>query len=405
MVETNQNNQILLEFFSGRSKELEKCEGYIREIIDIIKKDHEDKDSALDYINRDRHLYRETPANAKLEHELAKFFKIRRVRIHWATGTINAMSISPLSFLRPGYQNKLINDKYSNMSASLVLTENLIYHADLNEREILAIILHELGHCFYWCPITLVSTVLYLATSFPKHLIIQLVELIILKNALKLSQWCKEKVPAIYNVMNLITDYLSQIGSYITVAFGPVGVVKDIIQSIRNGSITTRFTSGAIVTSISGYGAEKGADSFAAKYGYGPELVSALTKMEKPVGLGGYKMAGKFGTFGDIMTDLSVLSYHLASLMTLDAHPSDDQRAQSMLRKLKTDLAESEFPPEMEEDLVREIARMEQALSVMHDNKSNVEIKKKWFTIVDKVTHGHNDIREILDFYFRAFSF
>ena len=59
----------------------------------------------------------------------------------------------------------------------------------------------------------------------------------------------------------------------------------------------------------------------------------------------------------------------------------------------------------MEQDLIKEIERMEKACQTMHDNKSNVELKKKWYTFIDKVTHGHSDIRELLNFYFNAFNF
>ena len=47
-------NEILLEYYQGRPKELIKCEGYIREIIKLIREDH-------DGINpmRSRQVYRE----------------------------------------------------------------------------------------------------------------------------------------------------------------------------------------------------------------------------------------------------------------------------------------------------------------------------------------------------------
>ena len=394
-------NQILLEYFAGRNDSLQKCEEYLREIIKIIKDDHARRESLADDIGRKRHLYRQSEANSRLEYELAKMLKVRKVSIHWEAGVIDAYSLAPMGFLRPGYQQKLLDNKYSNMKISIIMMENLVYAADLNERELLAAILHEIGHCYYWCPITIVSRIVYVCVEFPENLLKRLLGLLVIKGGLNSLQFLKTKCVPVYNIINLITDFFSEVTSFLTVTVGPIRIACDLIGEIRSGKIVHRFS----IDSIIGYGEEKGADSFAAKYGYGPELVTALQKMDRPANLGGYKMADKFGTFGDIMVDLSVLSYSLASAMTLDPHPSNDQRAQSILQKLRKDLAKSEFPEEMEQDLIKEIERMEKACQTMHDNKSNVELKKKWYTFIDKVTHGHSDIRELLNFYFNAFNF
>ena len=115
----------------------------------------------------------------------------------------------------------------------------------------------------------------------------------------------------------------------------------------------------------------------------------------------------KFGTFGDIIMDISTISCDLVSMMTLDPHPSCSQRALSMIKKLKQDLDRSEFPPEMEKDLRDEIARLEKAYNTLQDpeNGGSVALKRGWYTILDHITKGHTDFRELLNFYFDSFRF
>lgn len=400
----SETNEILLEYFAGRSKELEKCERYLKEIMDKIKEDHVATDSFLDATKKKRSTYRDFPANAKLEYELSNFFKVKAINIYWNNGSVNAASLAPLVLFRPRYKAGLENGKYTNMSASILMYEELVYMADLNERELLAILLHEIGHCFYWCPVEVAMTSVYLVTNLPFNIVKQFVSLTIQHAIVRMSDFGKKNLPMVYNLINIFTDAINEIMNWLVVTIAPIGALKNTINNIRNGKI---IPEGFSPIDIPGYGAEKGADSFATRYGYGAELITALKKIERPANTSAFRTMHKFGTFGDIIMDISTIACDLVSMMMLDPHPSSSQRALSMIKKLKADLNESDFPPEMENDLRDEIARLEKAYNVLQDpdNKSNVALKRGWYNIVDKMTHGHTDIREILDFYFDAFRF
>ena len=88
--------------------------------------------------------------------------------------------------------------------------------------------------------------------------------------------------------------------------------------------------------------------------------------------------------------------------MTLDPHPSNNQRAASMLKKLQKDLDSGDYPPEMKRDLQKEIDRMQKAFDTVNDSnvQSNVQIKKTWYEIMNQITKNHTDLREIFNFYF-----
>lgn len=394
-----ENNQILLEYFAGRPKELEKCEEYLREIIAIIKAEHEDTTK----IHRERQTYRTCQANSKLEYELSKFFKVKAIHIFWNNGSLNASTLAPLVLFRPKYKKNLEKGSYSSMSADILLCEELVYMADLNERELLAIILHEIGHCFYWCPVSIAFTTVFLVTNLPFNIIKLFIQLTLGKSALRMGDFIKRNFPIIYNLVNIVTDMINELMQWV-VQITPLKALKNVVGRILSGDIIEKGTSPMVVPD---YGSEKGADSFAARYGYGAELIIALKKLERPVNSGAIQSMHKFGTFGDIIMDISTISCDLVSMMTLDPHPSSSQRALSMIKKLKHDLDNYDFPPEMEETLRDEIARLEKAYNVLQDpeNGGSVAIKRAWYTVLDHITKGHTDFRELLNFYFDSFRF
>lgn len=160
------------------------------------------------------------------------------------------------------------------------------------------------------------------------------------------------------------------------------------------------------ITIITGYGEEKGADSFAAKYGYGADQISALHKMEHPPKIIGSKVYKTNNTTA-LIDDLVTLIFDIISGMMLDPHPNNNQRAQSILKKLKNDLKTNEYPIEMKKDLEREISRMEKACNVVTDSlrKDDVKLRKKWYVVIDNITKGHSDIRETFNFYYDSFRF
>ena len=153
------------------------------------------------------------------------------------------------------------------------------------------------------------------------------------------------------------------------------------------------------------YGNEEGADSMAARYGYGPDAISGLRKMilmENSV----YGKIRNETAIGSVYYDLVDLSSDLLSMMTLSSHPSNNQRASNTLKKLKKDLATNDYPPEAKKDLEREIKRMEEMYKLVNtNNSSTIQLKKGWYDVINKITNGNSDFREIFSFYFDSFSF
>ena len=388
-------NEILLEYYSGKPREFIKCEGYLREIIKLIKEDHESMNPL-----RQRNVYRDAEPCRKLEQELAKFFKVGEIKIYWNTGMVNAYTLPGFSFTAMDRRRNYLSGKFQNIKMYLCIYEDLVYQANLTEQELMAVILHEIGHNFYYCPITAGFDLYYTVMTLGLGAIMALISRALSYKLPNLvADFIKKNLPMVKNIEDAFSDIFENVNSIVSPFVG-VGNLAFYLAS-RLLSIV-RNPAGEIINSITGYGNEKAADSLAAKYGYGPEQASALHKMTLPENLIGSKMLNAMGPFGSIIDDTNQIIADIVYGMTLDPHPSNNQRAASMLKKLQKDLDSGDYPPEAKRDLQKEIDRMQKAFDVVNDSnvQSNVQIKKAWCEILNQITKNHTDLREIFNFYF-----
>ena len=380
-------NEILLEYYQGKTKELIKCEGYIREIIKEIK-----RDSVLNVTRKG--MTRHNEWNTKLEKELANFFNLKEVKIYWDQGIINAMTLTSNALIRPDLKTNWKNGSLSNFKLYTVMYEDLIYRANLNEQEVLAVLLHEIGHNFYVCPISIGFELFYTIATFPIGLLAQFIVKGIYKVSFALSDFIKENLPILPNIMTIFSTLYDEIMRF----FKPIGYLEKLAYRLLD-IVTGRANLIDIFTS---YGDERGADSFAAMYGYGPDLTSGLKKLNTAEGTTYGKLIKGSGTIGSIYNDIIELSCDLMSAMSLDPHPSNNQRAAVTLKKLKKDLATGDYPREVKKDLEREIARMEKMYKVVNENStgSSVQIRQAWYNMINEVTKDNSDFRELFKFYY-----
>ena len=178
-----------------------------------------------------------------------------------------------------------------------------------------------------------------------------------------------------------------------------------LFGNIKKGGIQSLVSPIRLIMSIDGYGNERGADSFAVKYGYGPDLITGLDKLTKqPETIGG-GLRDNLGTLGEIAQDIQELSLDLMVQLLQDPHPNHNQRSINALKKLERDFENGDYPPELRNELKSEINRMRKIYETMHDNEGNVEIKKAWYQTIDKITNGHSDLREIFNVFYTKYEF
>jgi hypothetical protein len=159
---------------------------------------------------------------------------------------------------------------------------------------------------------------------------------------------------------------------------------------------------------LSRYGEEKGADSFASKYGYGPELSSALRKCKNPKNTLYGSAVGATGKVGNVFGDIALIERDIVSMLLGNDHPNTNQRTASMLDKLEKDLSSGNYSPGAKKELEEEIKRMREAydnVTLLSNNEDGPNIRKGIYTVVDDITNKHSDLREIFNFYNDEFRF
>lgn len=375
--------QSVMEAYAGRTKELIQCEGYLKQIITMINDDY----SGGSIVSK-RSVTRDADPCKKLEQTLAKFFDIKELNIYWKDGTINAMAL-PGSSIVIAARNA--NGDFTKAKFHIIIYGNLVYDAGLNERELMAVILHEVGHCFYCSPMMIGGEILGYLLS-PMNIVLAFVGSGIVKLSSNITEFSKKNLPFVYNLISKFNHFSMEI-NYMLKYFI---ILPNIAGGLKRGAMNLVNP----MATLGGYGNERGADSFAAKYGYGGDQVSALRKMERPTNVTAVKVLDSTGGFGDFIADYNQILTEFMAMISLDPHPSTDVRAQSMIRKLERDLQTGDYPPEVKKDLQKEIVRVKAIYKTIDDNKSNVEIKKAWHNMLNAVTSGHGDIREIFNTFY-----
>jgi hypothetical protein len=120
---------------------------------------------------------------------------------------------------------------------------------------------------------------------------------------------------------------------------------------------------------------EKTADRFAAYYGYGTELSTALMKLTDTNGskyskyMGGIDLqsaAREIPVLGHYIGFCNFMTTEVFGIMT-DPHPTSMERGKDMLMTLKKDLKRSDISPKMRKQLSAEVAKMEATYLLYRD--------------------------------------
>lgn len=386
------NLSSVLEAYVGRTKELIKCEGYIREIIDLI---NEERSSLIEKgpINNKRKVYRDAEPCRRLEEELTKFFKVAQIKIYWGVNSPNGGTFPTSRIII--CKNRMTND-FSKTKIIVMMEESLIYHAKLNEKEVMGILLHEIGHNFYYSPIMIAQELVDVVRT-PIGTIYKILGKGVINIGLTGFDHIVKHIPLLANIANIVGDLSTEYRQF-TKVYKSFDNIVTLINNLRLNLTNPIYTLG-------GYGNERGADSFAAKYGYGPDLSTAMRKLDTLKGSMSTQILNNLGPLNSFANDMAELTNDLINLIMMDVHPNDNQRASSVLKKLERDLKKGDYPPEVKEDLENEIKRMKQVYETVLENESNVNVRKTWYHIIDHITRGHSDIRELFSPFFERYEF
>lgn len=139
--------------------------------------------------------------------------------------------------------------------------------------------------------------------------------------------------------------------------------------------------------------AEQFADSFAVTYGYGHELITSLEKMDAIFD----RPARKTGPVNTLMRDLYRATVEVNSMFK-DEHATNQARCKDCIVKLKADVASGDYAPELKDDLLNEIAELEDEYQVIVNcnPEQRISFTRGWRKFINALFGGRPELTRIL---------
>lgn len=298
------------------------------------------------------------------------------------SATINSFTIT--EFIPTRNKNKLEITKNgykfkdgSNVNAIVAVYSDLVFNPYYTNEENFAIFLHEIGHNFQTAvnktvfSLTAATGLFYVLIDLMRYGPIEPIANLlvssdntkkVINNALNdlldnKAMQCIYTVTSMLlymgtSIKNIVLDIIQITGRPVVLIVGALYNLLPFLLELITGS------------HLKSYYGERFADGFAASYGFGEALASALKKFD------GMNYARSQLMSDDIMrTPIIGHLYVLACMPGLmlwsiiDCHPSTEDRCKSIIKDLRYDLNDPSTPPALKKQLEKEIDDYEAAMS------------------------------------------
>lgn len=269
----------------------------------------------------------------------------------------------------------------------------LILNSKFTDGEVMAILLHEIGHNYFQ---ELSDTNLILNNTCAIFELVFTILIDLFDNPVNIGV-------DIMNKSDILQSLITKINRYITISFPFLRTIITFFESIIfestkfiydtvNGVAYILAPEAMIVEefikfgvhlafspiSYAKYVSEKGADNFASMYGYGPDLFSVTQKLETPK---------SYQTQKDIYLNLSPLIYYyvesikcMCALISgqLEEHPTTVARCQDQIDMLEDTLKRGDYDPRLKKRLKEDL---ETCKSKMVKYKRQIEYQNSTYNI------------------------
>lgn len=356
-------------------------------------------------------LYGYNPNNSKenkeIERILIKFFGLKKIYIWWSPDYIgNAGAYTAHVYnLTPNIMETLISRKRGRgfYDTEHVCVFGMCLHCglldpkfNLTGSEITALALHEIGHCFDMSPLSHVR-------AWQEEYIHE----------------CEDaEIDPIKNANDIIDSVIDDEGYYKDGQFlhprtreRKYKERERLLRAYHQSTAFQYFKAGLgrfgknLLWIISGGAAirqlmcakdrfsEQFADSFAVTYGFGAELISSLEKLHDK------SMYLSKATSKSLMLwrDFYDAQNEIVNMMS-DEHATNQARCKDCINKLKNDLNQNDYPPEMKKDIMGEIRSLEKIYSKMVNcnPEQRISFVRGWRQFCEKLFGGKPEITRIL---------
>ena len=356
------------EEFYGTSSYIEEALNALSKIVNQLR-----KKSKLEIINFNP---TDSKENEIISKAFCKEFGFAKMEINWSNETIpNAYTIIGGSFVntRPG--NKLAKkkktdkyyDKDHKYACFMVIVNNLIYNCELNPRETMGIMLHEIGHNFDNQTCTILNETILSILSFGVRDIIKYLYTYVEKG----KAFLRKEAPEVMYCIDLITSLPYHLS----------------IINLPSPTMLYSLSPDYLIQLMIGTKMEYYADSFAAKYGFGPDLASALSKLDQRKKSAGYVQRNIAKVPGlRTLHDLAAGPCEMI-LQLIDVHPAAENRLLAIKNNLKKDYSDPEVPAKFKPEIKRQIDMCDKYIEI---DKKNAETDGLLFSAVKKMIMYNN---------------
>lgn len=376
MLFDNKNNEIVLEAYYGSSNNLINASKNLSAFINEMKSVGLDDGPKLRNTSiRSKYL---KAAQKNLEDE----FECKISLIVNNSGIVDAHTNITATILDTIEANKKFNQgkplKGTNTFTIYVsISRGIITNIGLTGSELLAIILHEIGHN--------ISRIPAIVSLNPLSFVFNPVNSAIMANVEKLYSHISTLVyPS--KIYRLATNAGTELYKWLSRGSTIMNVL----------SFPAVFISLAQATVLKGIGYftryffERAADSFVVAHGYGPELARAIDKLQKFIG--GNNNSTKSGAYLDAIIEVQSSLFGIF----LD-HPQYQERIKNAMNKLEREINDGNYPNEVKQQMraeYKEIEKLYKEYMEAKDDETKVAGFKRYIRkMKDEGTLNTNIIR------------
>lgn len=306
--------------------------------------------------------------------------------------SLNAYTIPISFFISDEERKKLANalktskngfrfdPKYGAISAVATLNMGCINSEYITDEELMAILLHEIGHNFFEATVSDTSPILTRA-------------IIMTKSLAKLNKMIVDKISLgkYIDVQEIVKDVESGFKNtfkYITgnVIVKPYNFLKDAVQKLFKREAMDNNLNKRMIR----YTDEKFADTFAAMYGYGVELHSALQKMTDEV----YQYYPQ--SRNPIVVICKAYSMYISDMFAFmsgvkDEHPDDLARIKVSVEYLKKEISREGIDPKLKSKLINQMDELNRIIDEFLNfpkDKDNMRVTRTYYSLLWKKFGG-----------------
>lgn len=310
----------------------------------------------------------------------------------------------------PNYKNMKANEtgfNYDYVKGSSIIVwinSGLIFNKSFTDGEIMAFIMHEIGHNFQTAISPLARGYSYIQRAIallymPIYIVVNPAQGLSLTSGTRrwytqLIEMWREEDNDFFNFLNGFKYIWSKITAIVGLPLHFIGMIGKMMKGPTIPIPSLRNVTDALL-GIPGFKGETIADNFATIYGYGPELASGLNKMKYS--------AGGWVDEGVVRNSFLGMWYDLCEIPTtimlniIDCHPNDSHRCKHQIDMLKAELNKTDLDPKMKTKIKFDCDKIQKELDKcieVSDEKLGWGFTNAWSAFLLTICNG--DLRSLL---------